>query len=500
MKKFPFAFTAAFAATALTFGLAGHPATALAEGAADLNLALPKEPPPEAGTARRRPPLNKALADPVPMLFEPNADDLIEVQPGTLPRKAVKPTTRAADLALAKQGRGGNGGLLKAYQKAYDFEPTFQTAKAEFDAFKVSASTARSALLPEIRYTKQRSELESSDRTTLSVGIPLLAVDRITSFWEGSHRDRLGALTYFQREQELAQRVFKTVSEIIKNQEALQANRAKLLAFKQQYDSAKKMYALGEGTVTDMSDTQVRLGQAKAENVVIQGRLTAALKQFEMTTGSPLASRDFQIRKEEKKFPVIPEAIELPYDPEGQLSNTQVGIARENHELAKLGTIKSTSAVLPNVTGSYVSTEINGKNTNYFGMAFTMPIQATGAWGIYGARANENRARESVREAENKALLEIEKLKSMLDSGIVEVKYRKENIDASGLNVVANQKSFRGGVKSKTDLLNAIQTQYQAHEEYVTSVLALAENYLGYLLALNVPPDAAVNLVNTLLF
>ena len=70
----------------------------------------------------------------------------------------------------------------------------------------------------------------------------------------------------------------------------------------------------------------------------------------------------------------------------------------------------------------------------------------------------------------------------------------------NALSVEANDKSFKGGVRSQIDVLNSIQTYYQVQQEYVTAILTLADNYLNLLLQAATPTNDAVAQVQTLLF
>lgn len=391
-------------------------------------------------------------------------------------------------------------GFYKAYLQAREFEPTFQTAKAEREYNQIGASAARAAYLPELRYSRSRLETESTPRTTLSIAQPLIAADRFATFREGSHRDALSDLTFEQREQELAVRIFKIITDIIKYSENQRTNKAKIVLLEQQYASAKRMLALGEGTVTDVFDTQVRLGQSRAESLTIKGNLDAAIRQYELTCGQSPVLADFRLSQEIRAFPVKPQELDLSGGADSSPVNTQVNIAVQNYQMAKLATLKAQAGSLPSLFGSYTQTEISGTKSNYVGITLQFPLQPTGLYSMYGAKANEFKMQESIKEAENKARLDIERLKSLLDAGIVEVQYRRENIEAANLNVMANEKSMMGGVRSKTDVLNAIQLKSQANDDYVTSVMTLAENYLNFALASNVKPDDALRLVNKLVF
>ena len=57
--------------------------------------------------------------------------------------------------------------------------------------------------------------------------------------------------------------------------------------------------------------------------------------------------------------------------------------------------------------------------------------------------------------------------------------YLGEAIDAAALSVSANEQSFVGGVRSKLDVLNALQAQLAAREAHLSAQLSLARTLLS---------------------
>jgi protease secretion system outer membrane protein len=116
-----------------------------------------------------------------------------------------------------------------------------------------------------------------------------------------------------------------------------------------------------------------------------------------------------------------------------------------------------------------------------------------------GAAAGANRAQEQLRDAEQQATLEVQRLWGLVSAGQRELEIRLSAIASAELSVDATEKSFKGGVRSQIDVLNSIQTLFQVQQEYVTAVLALSDNYLNLLLQAAVPADEAVTLVQAVL-
>jgi outer membrane protein TolC len=385
-------------------------------------------------------------------------------------------------------------GIYKSYLLAKANEPAFQTARAELEVGQVGVSVARAAYYPQLQYSRVKENTETGQRSTLQLQQPLIALDRWATFREAPHREALATLTYDQREQELAARIVKIVSDMVRYSENMRSNKSRVEALTLQYKAAQRMYQLGEGTVTDVADTRVRLGQAKADGLNLEAKLEEARRLYAYTCGEAPQLAEFQMLRRARKV------ADLESLPDVKEANAQVGIAKQNHEIADLGILKAKSAITPTVTANASKTEANNTSNTYVGVSLTMPLQAQGYYGIASARANETKAREQLRETEQKLQLDLERLKTLIKSGNNEIDVRLETIEAAEINVSANEKSFKGGVRSKTDVLNAIQQLYQSNDDYVTATLTLADNYLNYLLAASVRTDTALQLVNGFLF
>jgi protease secretion system outer membrane protein len=87
--------------------------------------------------------------------------------------------------------------------------------------------------------------------------------------------------------------------------------------------------------------------------------------------------------------------------------------------------------------------------------------------------------KEDALDKKRQATLEIQRLSSAVESGITELATRREAIEAAKLSVTANEKSYKGGVRSILDVLASIDALYSIEGEYVDAALALGENFLN---------------------
>jgi outer membrane protein TolC len=403
----------------------------------------------------------------------------------------------ALTLAPMAAALAAPGTLLDGFTKAKAYDPQFQAARAERETGLIGVQVARSALYPEARYSVSQLENENAGRRTVSISQPIFNVDRYVTFKEGKPREAIAEATFRTREQELAVRYFKAVSELVRAREGLVLNQAKIEAFEGQAKSAKRTYELGTGTLTDVRDSQVRLDQARAADLTLRARRAAAERQFAALTGELPSTSAFNLVREK---PMIALESLDQYLTRANLENANLAATRENQKIAELNVLRAKGAWLPTVTATAARSQssISSNNSVSFGLVF--PLQAGTYYGAATASANATKALEQTREAEVRTKLEVQRLMELVDSGRSEIEIRLEGIKSAELSVEANEKSFAGGIRSKTDVLNSIQTLYQTKEEHLNAVLTLAENLVALNVQLSVPSEDSFQQVERVLF
>lgn len=389
------------------------------------------------------------------------------------------------------------GPLTDALAQARRYDPLYQQAIAERDANQNSADQAGTAYYPTFQASYTQLETEANTRRTYTLTQPLLSADRFATWRESEPRELLATATFEQREQDLSQRLLKALSELLRNHEGLRLNHAKIDALELQLAATQSALRLGQGTVTDQRDAEVRLAQARADTYTLEAQLGAAQRQLSAITGQPAQALQLDVPRAQRSLVLQPLETYL----EGGLkANPPLRVARQNQRLAEINVQRADWVVLPTVSGVVMRTESSGVQNNYAGVAVSLPLQAGSYYQMKGAAASASKSQEAARDAELRTRLEVQRLWSLVSAGLAEIKTRLEAIDAANASVGANAESFRGGVRSRIDVLNSIQTLYQVQQDYVTAVLTLADNYLNLLLQSATEVDTAVAQVQTVLF
>ena len=380
--------------------------------------------------------------------------------------------------------------LSQDFIAALAFDPQYQTALADAKISEFTAKQSRAVFYPEASFSTQRIATDTSGRLSVNVSQPLLDWERYITWTQAEPQEALGAINLQVKQQELASRLLKAATDITLANESLRLNEAKLKAVAEQAERATRMLQLGQGTVTDLRDIQVKLSQAKAQQFSFEVQLQTAIKQYASMIGPTPVADDFVLPKMQGDFSL---KSLMDYTEMGLQASPVVLVGRLNLQLAESNVRKIKASFFPSVTGQYAYTQNGGvtHSSKYLGIGMSVPIKAGTYFSMEAAQATVVKTQESLREIESKIRLDADKLRALVDSGSQSLKIQLEAIEAAELSVEATSKSYQGGVRTAVDVLNAIQTVFQVKSDYVSLATTQAQNILALmLLSATVPPDA----------
>jgi outer membrane protein/protease secretion system outer membrane protein len=130
----------------------------------------------------------------------------------------------------------------------------------------------------------------------------------------------------------------------------------------------------------------------------------------------------------------------------------------------------------------------------------SIPLDIGSYIGTYAAYAKAKQSSSTRLEVETKAKVEAQRLYELIEAGQQSLKIKAQAMDTAKQSVTANQKSYEAGVKSTTDVLIAIQTLFQAKNEYAQAAVQQAGQLLNLLLVGAEDTDQAVYRTQAFLF
>ena len=390
----------------------------------------------------------------------------------------------------------GPMGLIAAFDLALDHDAEYRSAEAEFDVNKVAARQSLASYLPSANYSMTNIPTDGLTRQVFSVSQPLLSLERLATLRQSAPRRRYADVLMLTRQNDLAQRLMKAVSDYVRANESAKLNAAKVEALQEQSNRATKLFRGGLGTITDAREVEVRFLQARANQSLIIAERHAAATRIGSMTGVELTAQDFVLPERLKQI-VLPAKEELGM---GVAQSPQVLAAQLTERVASLEAQRVRGSLLPTVQGSASYTLTQGRHISYVGLSVTAPVSAGGIFSVAAASASARRSSEDRRRIQEQADVNFERYYGLVEGGQDALQGHAMAIEAAELSVDANRKSYDGGVRSNLDVVNAIQTVFEVKNQYVNSALQLAENYLNLQINAGTPASAAIENVAHFLF
>ena len=297
-------------------------------------------------------------------------------------------------------------GLLDVYDLALRNDPTFQAAIQEREAGEENRVIGRAALLPNLSWSYNHSRNESdvtqstalgnvsSDRnyrsyaSTLTLQQPLLDYEAYARFRQGTAQALMADERFRGKSQELAVRVLGAYSQALLAQERIELSRAQKRAYAERLQLNDRLLKGGEGTRTDVLETQARLSLAQAEEIESLDTQDSALRELEAIVGQPLQleelaplARQFDIAPlEPNRFETWRE-LAMANNPELKSQHHALDVASYEVERKRAGHLPKVSLYASSrQTSSDSESSYNQKyDTNSIGIQVSLPLFAGGS-------------------------------------------------------------------------------------------------------------------------
>ncbi|OLF52107.1 TolC family outer membrane protein [Pseudomonas chlororaphis] len=396
-------------------------------------------------------------------------------------------------------------GLLDAYALALRNDPTFQAAIQERDAGQENRALGRSALLPTLswNYNNSRNESEVTQTTplgdvrtdrdyrsyasTLTLQQPLLDYEAYARYRQGTAQALFADERFRSKSQELAVRLLGAYSQALLAQERIELSQAQRRAYAERLQLNQRLLKGGEGTHTDVLETQARLSLALAEEIEARDLQDAALHDLEAIVGQPLQVDDLDpLAGRFAIQPLQPNRFESWRDL-AVANNPELASQQHALQAAEYEVERKRAGHLPKVslyassrqTSSDSESTYNQKyDTNSVGIQVSLPLFAGGS-----VSASTRQAASQLSQAQFEldaqtasTLNELRKQFNLNTSGAARVRAYEMAVESAEALVRATLKSVRGGERVNLDVLDAEQQLFGARRD-------LADARHAYLLA-----------------
>lgn len=376
--------------------------------------------------------------------------------------------------------------LLQAYEAAQKQDATILASRAAAQAGRERLPQARSQLLPSITVsvTKNSNNLSStsanflgkeqttdsnygSSNQTLTVRQPLFRTYQMAQYRQAQAQVDDTEASLAQDEQNLSVRVSGAYFEAMLTNDQLALILAQRVAYTTQLDGARKSFAAGVGTRTDIDEAQARLDMTSALEIEARQNIDYTLRQLQTLVNLPvdkLATLD--VSKLELLEPQ-PNRLEDWIDraeqnsPQLQSLKAQFEVARQEVGKANAGHHPTLDAVAQwSSSESENVTNVSSRYTNAsIGLQLNIPIFSGGYVNsqVRQAIANLERAQQALEAGRRDLGVRVHKEFRGVTESIPKIRALEQAVRSADQLVVSSRKSFQAGNRTIVDVLNAEQ-------------------------------------------
>lgn len=425
--------------------------------------------------------------------------------------QSFKKNRLAALMALGLALHGGPAaalGLMEAYQLALQNDPAYRAAFYASEAGKENRILGRSNLLPQVSASYNASQNRTTvTQTNTSIGDytyprdyiartsavqlrqPVLNLDGLARYRQGKAQGDYAEAQFGSQQQEVIIRMVSAYLDVLFKEDLLRLSEAQRDTLEEQRKVNDRLFKGGEGTSTDMLETQARLDSAEA--AVLEGRdlLTDARQMLSAVIGREPGELDqlipdFRVRPADTVSFEAWKNIALERNPDIKTQEANLEMARQEINKARAGHAPRVDlvAVYSKSSSDTLTTYDQDTIARSIGIQINIPLYSGGAVNAQSrqAVANQEKARADLQTQKDKVVQELRKDYDALLSSNARINALLKSVSSSELLITATEKSVQGGVRINLDVLNAKQQLYvtrrdlaQARYNYVLNTLRM---------------------------
>ncbi|WP_066341645.1 TolC family protein [Azohydromonas lata] len=382
--------------------------------------------------------------------------------------------------------------FAESVQAARRADAQFSAALAAAQSRRATSRQSAGAFYPvaSVNYNSADPNYGGRNSRTIALQQPILSYDRYLTLQQSDPLAALADAEEAQAENEMTLRVFAAMADIVRNREQIRALGVQIEGLEEQLRRATRMRELGQGTVTEVSDFQVRVAAAQANRVNLRNALQAAERSYTLLTGLRANVAALQVDVPAWADPREPDAVVAQVRDDSPQSR----VARLNVRLAEIAAKRVPAQYMPQVAAQLANTQVPGytqTNTSRVAVTLTAPLGSSPYYDYQRAAADLAKAQDNLRFAQDTQANEATRLLSAIRSYRDEVQIRREAVEIARQSVEANIKSYQGGVKTNIDVISSYQAQADAEVGLVNSNISLSEAQLRLGLLTSTAPAAA---------
>lgn len=401
--------------------------------------------------------------------------------------------------SLFQAGNAAAFGLLQAFDAALQNDPVYRAAIHENAAGQQFKALGRANLLPTMSfvYTQNQNAQDltrlatdgstfrqfPSETEVLQFRQPLFNLDAFARYRQGIAQTSQSDAKFSESSQDLIVRIAAAYADAKHAEDQLALAVAQLNVYAEQRQMNIRMFAKGEGTKTDMLETQSSFDLAEAQVIEARDHLAnmrnvlATIIGMEITALDSL-SDNFRVRSMDPASFEEWKSIALDQNPGIKAQSHAVEVAREEINRQRAGhapRVDFIAGVNRQKSDNPVMVGLDAL-TRSVGVQVNVPLYSGGSVNAMTSQAvsNHEKAKADLDAKTNQVLIELRKQYNLAQSSVLRIDALMKSVSSANFLVTAMKESAKRGVRNNLDTLHAEQQLYTAKRD-----LALARyNYL----------------------
>lgn len=416
----------------------------------------------------------------------------------------------------AQHGQSLN--LKDIYTLALAHDATWAAARFANTAAQEKSVQGKALLLPTVNLnsnvSRSETNIQYSGRTvfnnnnsserfnTLSYGInvnqPIYRKQNMVQYRASLLEVNDADLQLLQDRQDLLMKTAQAYFDSLLAQDKLALNQAQKAAIESQLAQAKANFRNGVSTITDVDEAQAKFDVVQSQEIAASIEIENKKQALKLLTGQYPAS----LYGVQENIPLKPPVsltqsanASLTQSPltvwleEAQQTNLTIQRKKLSYELASKAIELNSAGHLPTLdaVASYTRTDANGGINGFgsdlhnttVGLQLQIPVYQGGAVSskIREAVANQQKAQEEIEAARRKVELDTKQAYLEITSSIAQAHANEQTLRSAQSQLNSTNKSFKLGIRTNVDVLNAQQQVFNAKRE-------LLQTHYTYLLGL----------------
>lgn len=395
-------------------------------------------------------------------------------------------------------------GLLQAYELATLNDPAFQAARASHAAGQENIGIGRAGLLPQVSlsyqnapYNKQKVFYEAdgfSDATersyssysaSVTLTQPLFDAAAWARWKQGKAYALLADAQFRDAAQALAMRLLRAYTEALFAQDQVSLTRAQRDTYAEQLQRNRRAFQHGEGTRTDIAETEARLQLAQVALLDAEDAANVAWQALMQIVGVPEQAREtLEPLRPDFVESIAPGLATQPLEDWQKMARTQnaaLETQRQAVEAARHELSRQRAGHLPTVrlfaqhsrNKSEIASAYNQKyRTNSVGVMVSVPLFAGGGISAASRQAGHqlSNASYTLGVRTNEVMLDLERQYRLSHSGPARIRASQQAVRAAEVALEGGMRGVAAGERINLDVLNAAQQLYTARRDLARAV------------------------------